>query len=89
MSDEYSPSLLDKAARGDRDALDQLVEQAASRADMTQLRLLVQWGSKDALDELVQLAGELGDRHELQRLASGGSQDAQDILAEMDESETP
>ncbi len=56
---------------------------------MTQLRLLVQWGSKDALDELVQLAGELGDRHELQRLASGGSQDAQDILAEMDESETP
>jgi hypothetical protein len=89
MSDEYPPALLDKAARGDRDALDQLVEQAADRADMTQLRLLADSGSKDALDELVQLAGERGDRHELERLASEGSGDAQDLLDEMDESETP
>jgi hypothetical protein len=89
MSDEYSPVLMDAAARGDRDALDQLVEKAAYRADVSQLRLLVEWGSKDALDELVQSAGELGDRHELRRLASGGSKDARDLLAEMDESDTP
>lgn len=88
MSDEYSPELLGKAARGASDAIDQLVEEAAGRADMVQLRRLAGSGSSDALDELVQLAGELGDRDELERLASVGSTDARDILAEVDESET-
>lgn len=89
MSDVYPQDVVAKAARGDSDAVGQLVEEAAGRADMGLLRRLAESGSSDALNELVQLAGELGDRHELDRLASQGSADARDILAEMDESEGP
>ncbi len=85
MDDEERAIAVDGAAAGDRDALDQLVELAADRADMAELRRLADAGSRDAVDELVQLAGERGDVEELRRLASMGFTDAADVLAELDE----
>lgn len=73
-----------RAAGGDQDAIDQLVELAGERNDLDELRSLAGTGSSDAVDILVELAGERGDRAELQRLADAGSQDAADILEELD-----
>ncbi len=73
-----------RAARGDQDAIDELVELAGSRHDLDELRSFADAGSSDAVDILVELAGERGDRAELQRLAAAGSQDAADILEELD-----
>ncbi|GAA3240716.1 hypothetical protein GCM10017691_43130 [Pseudonocardia petroleophila] len=75
--------LREAAARGDRDAEDQLVELAAERADLDELRRLADSGSSDAVDVLVELAGERGDVVELGRLADAGSSDARDVLLEL------
>jgi pimeloyl-ACP methyl ester carboxylesterase len=74
-----------EAARGDTDAIGQLVERAGERGDMETLRRLAAAGSKDALDQLVELAAEREDLTELRRLAASGSRDAADILMELAE----
>jgi hypothetical protein len=83
MNDPELPELRERAARGDRDAVDQLVELAGERGDSDELRRLAAAGSRDAADELVQLAGERGDVDELRRLAAAGNRDAADVLAEL------
>jgi hypothetical protein len=45
--------LIERARRGDHDALDQLVELAADAGDLERLRQLADLGSSDAVDELV------------------------------------
>jgi hypothetical protein len=67
----------------DPDDIGQLVEQAAERGDMDELRRLAEAGSKDAVDALVELAQEREDVAELRRLAANGNRDAADILLEM------
>ncbi|OZD52206.1 hypothetical protein CH252_03465 [Rhodococcus sp. 06-1477-1B] len=69
-----------RAAGGDQDAIDELVEQGT----VDDLRSLAAAGNSDAVDMLVERAGEREDRDELQRLAAAGSQDAADILEELD-----
>jgi hypothetical protein len=85
MTDDGLLDLRARAAEGDRDAVDQLVELAGERGDMEELRRLADDGSTDAADELVQLAGERGDMEELRRLANAGNRDAADMLAELAE----
>jgi uncharacterized protein YndB with AHSA1/START domain len=72
-----------RAADGDRDAVDQLVELAGERGDMDELRRLADAGSRDAADQLVELAAERLDINELRRLADRGNSDAADVLAEL------
>jgi hypothetical protein len=67
----------------DQDTVGQLVERAAERGDMDELRRLAAAGSKDAVDQLVELAQEREDLDELRRLAADGNQDAADILTEL------
>src|SRR5262245_26837162 len=76
-----------RAAAGDRDAVDQLVELAAERGDMDELRRLAGLGVGDAADLLVELAAEREDLAELRRLADAGNRDAADVLAELTDSE--
>jgi hypothetical protein len=83
MSDSDLADLRERAAQGDRDAVDELVELAGERGDLEELRRLADAGSSDATDELVQLAGEREDLEELRRLAEAGSSDAADILEEL------
>ena len=85
MTDQDLAGLRARAADGDQDAIDELVELAGERGDLDELRRLADAGSTDAVDELVQLAGERGDLNELRRLADRGSQDAADVLAELAE----
>ena len=89
MSDSELPALRERAARGDRDAIDELIERAAERGDFEELRRLADGGSRDAVDQLVELAAEKGDTEELQRLAAAGSQDAADVLAELSDESPP
>ena len=72
-----------RAAGGDRDAVDQLVELAGERGDMDELRRLADGGSTDAADVLVELAAERLDVEELRRLAETGNRDAAEVLAEL------
>ena len=81
MTDQDLPSLRARAAAGDHDAVDELVELASERGDLDELRRLADGGSTDAVDELVELASERGDLDELRRLADRGSRDAADVLA--------
>jgi len=46
------------AARGDRDAVDQLVELAGEREDLQELGRLADAGSSDARDVLLELTGD-------------------------------
>jgi hypothetical protein len=69
----------------DQDSIGQLVEQAAERGDMDELRRLAAAGSTDAVDQLVELAQEREDIDELRRLAAGANQDAAEILTELAE----
>src|SRR4051812_9193567 len=80
---ETEDDLRARAAAGDRDALDQIVEAAGERGDARELRRLADGGSRDALDLLVELATEREDLDELRRLADAGSTDAAEILAEL------
>ena len=85
MTDPELSELRARAAVGDTDAVDELVERAGERGDFEELRRLAAAGSRDAADELVQLAGERGDLDELRRLAASGSTDAADMLSELGE----
>ena len=59
MSDDLS-DLRERAAGGDRDAVDQLVELAGERGDLDELWRLADRGSRDASDVLAELAEEDG-----------------------------
>src|SRR4051795_1796302 len=76
MTDPELSDLRARAADGDRDAVDQLVELAGERGDMEDLRRLADAGSSDAMDELVQLAGERGDTAQLRRPSDARNPDA-------------
>ena len=65
--------------------MDELIERAAERGDLAELRRLADAGSRDAADQLVESAGEQGDLDELRRLAASGNRDAADVLAEIEE----
>lgn len=75
--------LRERAARGDPDAVAELIQLAGEQGDLDELRRLAGAGHRDAADELVQLAGERGDLDELRRLAAAGNRDAADVLAEL------
>ena len=78
--------LREQAARGSRDAIDQLVELAAERGDLDELRRLADGGSMDALDLLIESAEEREDLDELRRLAeNAGSATAREVLDELTE----
>ncbi len=83
MSESDLSRLRDRAARGDRDAADELIELAGERGDMDELRRLADTGSTTAADELIQLAAERGDVDELRRLADAGNTTAADQLTEL------
>jgi hypothetical protein len=85
MTDPELSDLRARAATGDSDAVDQLVELAGERGDVAELRRLADAGSSAAADELVQLATERGDTDELRRLADAGNRDAADVLTELAE----
>ncbi|GIG55992.1 hypothetical protein Lfu02_03640 [Longispora fulva] len=74
-----------RAATGDGDAIDLLVERAAEHGDAAELRRLAGAGSGDAAAQLVELAWERDDVTELRRLAATGNGDAADILTELAE----
>jgi hypothetical protein len=78
-------ALRQRAARGESDAVDELIERAAERGDLDELRRLADSGSRDAADQLVETAGETGDLDELRRLAARGNRDAADVLEELEE----
>ncbi len=78
-------TLREQAAQGSQDALDQLVELAAERGDLDELRRLADGGSTDALDQLIELAVEREDLDELRRLADAGSVTAREVLEELTE----
>ncbi len=61
MNDPELPELRERAARGDRDAVDQLVELAGERGDSDELRRLAAAGSRDAADVLSELEDQNGD----------------------------
>ena len=82
MTAPHYAGLRERAAKGDRDAVDELVELAGERGDLAELRRLADLGWTTATDQLVQLAGELGDVAELRRLAEEGNRDAADLLRE-------
>jgi hypothetical protein len=83
MTGQDLDELRARAAEGDHDAVDQLVELAGERGDLDELRRLADAGSGDAVDVLVELACEREDLDELRRLAAAGSSDAADVLAEL------
>lgn len=58
MADDDMPGLRARAASGDHDAVDQLVELAGERGDLDELRRLADAGSGDAADLLSELAEE-------------------------------
>ncbi|WP_448640475.1 DUF222 domain-containing protein [Geodermatophilus sp. URMC 63] len=82
MTAPHYAGLRERAAKGDRDAVDELVELAGERGDLAELRRLSDLGWTTATDQLVELAGELGDVAELRRLAEEGYRDAADLLRE-------
>ena len=56
MDDQELAELRDRAATGDHDAVDELVELAAERGDLEELRRLAAGGSTDAADVLTELS---------------------------------
>jgi hypothetical protein len=58
-------ALRQRAARGDSDAIDELIEDAAGRGDLDELRRLADAGSRAAADQLVETAAEQNDREHL------------------------
>jgi hypothetical protein len=61
MTDHDLVDLRARAATGDRDAADQLVELAGERGDTDELRRLADSGNRDAADVLTELAEEQYD----------------------------
>jgi ABC-type hemin transport system substrate-binding protein len=76
-------ALRQRAADGDHDAVDQLIELAGERGDLAERRHLSDQGWPDATDELIQVAGELGELDELRRLAALGNTTAAEQLGEL------
>ncbi|RZU75032.1 hypothetical protein EV384_3551 [Micromonospora kangleipakensis] len=64
MTDHDLVDLRSRAAAGDQDAVDQLVELAGERGDMDELRRLADSGNRDAADVLTELAEEQDDDSE-------------------------
>ena len=62
MADQELMDLRARAAHGDRDAVDQLVELAGERGDLDELRHLADSGSTDAADALAELTDEHDER---------------------------
>jgi hypothetical protein len=58
MTDQDLRELRTRAADGDQDAVDELVELAGERGDMDELRRLAAAGSSDAADVLAELTEE-------------------------------
>ena len=56
MEDQELGALRDRAATGDSDAVDELVQLAGERGDLEELRRLAAGGSSDAADVLTELA---------------------------------
>ncbi|MEV2221328.1 hypothetical protein AB0E01_15775 [Nocardia vinacea] len=73
MTEAELTDLRSRAAHGDQDAIDELIENATERGDLDELPRLADNGSSDALDQLVELAAERGDLAELRRLADNGN----------------
>ena len=61
MNDHDLLDLRARAANGDKDAVDQLVELAGERGDLDELRRLAGNGSRDAADVLAELAEDQDD----------------------------
>lgn len=61
MTDNHLSYLRARAAEGDSDAVDQLVELAGERGDLDELRRLANLGSTDAAEVLAELIGDDGD----------------------------
>lgn len=61
MSESELSDLRARAANGDADAVDQLVELAGEPGDFDELRRLADGGNTDAADVLAELAEERGD----------------------------
>ena len=58
MTDQDLEELRARAATGDRDAVDQLVELAGERGDVEELRRLAEGGNSDVADMLTELEEE-------------------------------
>lgn len=58
MTDAQLSGLRERAANGDEDAVDELVELAGERGDFEELRRLAAAGSRDAADVLAELTEE-------------------------------
>ena len=56
MDDQELGALRNRAATGESDAVDELVELAAERGDLEELRRLAAGGSTDAADVLAELS---------------------------------
>lgn len=65
------------------DVTDDIVQAAAERGDVEELRRFSEQGSSDATDLLLGAATEREDLAELRRLAELGSRDAAEVLAEL------
>lgn len=76
-------ALRQRAAGGDHDAVDLLIELAGERGDLDELRRLSDQGYSDATDELIQAAAEVGELDELRRLAALGNTTAAEQLSEL------
>jgi hypothetical protein len=58
VTDPELTRLRERAAEGDQDAVDQLVELAGERGDIAELRRLADRGNRDAADVLTELDEE-------------------------------
>jgi hypothetical protein len=58
MTESESAALRERAARGDQDAVDELIELAGERGDLTELRRLADQGNPTATDQLRELESE-------------------------------
>ncbi len=64
MTDDELPALRDRAARGEADAVDQLIELAAERGDLDELRRIAKTGNATAADQFVDLVAAGGSVQE-------------------------
>ena len=83
MTESEFAALRERAARGDPDAVDELIELAGEHGDLAELRRLSDLGNTTATDELIQLASEHGDLAELRRLSDLGNTTATDELIQL------
>ncbi|MFE2972145.1 hypothetical protein ACFXKC_53070 [Streptomyces sp. NPDC059340] len=58
MTDSDMSTLRERAAKGDADATDQLIELATEQGDLDELRRLADKGNNTAADQLMELTSE-------------------------------